>query len=261
MARRRSRGGGRAAIPQRTSAALCATCLVDQFFPEVGEASVRILRRLGVDLRFPEGQTCCGQVGFNGGFHDEAREVAARFIDVFDGDDYVVIPSGSCATMVKVFYPELFQDDTAMRERAGRLSERTHELTDFIVNVLGVTDVGAGYQGAVTYHDSCHTLRELRQREEGRALLDASPGVDLTEMQDADRCCGFGGLFSIKYPHISNAILEEKLASVEATGAGVVTATDCGCLMHLRGAITRKGMRQRTLHIAEVLAGDAREGG
>lgn len=252
MPRRSSRGGAQRQAP-KVRAALCATCLVDQFFPEVGEAVVAVLRRAGVEVSFPAEQTCCGQVAFNGGYEREAREAAERFLDVFEGHDHVVVPSGSCASMMKVFYLELFERDPALLERARSLSERTHEFTEFMVNIMGEEAVGKGFEGAITYHDACHALRELGVAREPRALLEGA-GAQVVEMQDSDRCCGFGGLFSVKYPHISTAILEEKLANIEATGADAVATTDCGCLMHIRGALSRKGMRQRALHVAEALA-------
>ena len=259
MPRRSSRGGAQRQAP-KVRAALCATCLVDQFFPEVGEAVVAVLRRAGVEVSFPAEQTCCGQVAFNGGYEQEAREAALRFLDVFDGGDHVVVPSGSCASMMKVFYLELFEHDPALLERARNLSERTHEFTEFMANVVGDTAAAKGFEGKVTYHDACHALRELRISQEPRALLERA-GAEVVEMQDSDRCCGFGGLFSVKYPHISTAILEEKLANIEATEADAVATTDCGCLMHIRGAMSRKGMRQRALHVAEALAAANGEGG
>ena len=230
--------------------------MVDQFFPEVGEATVKVLRHLGVDVTFPEEQTCCGQIGFNGGYRTEAADVARHFIDVFEHEEHVVVPSGSCATMIKVYYPELFAGDPVTRERAEAIGARTYELSDFIVNVLGVTDVGASLtgQGLVTYHDACHLLRELHISEEPRSLIEAVRGVELQEMAKSDACCGFGGLFSVKFPHISTAILDEKLESIEGSGAQTVVANDCGCLMHMRGAMTRRRMTVRPMHIAELLA-------
>ena len=259
MPRRSSRGGAQRQAP-KVRAALCATCLVDQFFPEVGEAVVAVLRRADVEVSFPAEQTCCGQVAFNGGYAREARAAAERFLDVFEGHEHVVVPSGSCASMMKVFYLDLFEDDPALLERARSLSERTHEFTEFLANVAGDSPAATGFEGKVTYHDACHALRELHISREPRALLEGA-GAEVVEMQDSDRCCGFGGLFAVKYPHISTAILEEKLASIEATGADAVATTDCGCLMHMRGALSRKGMRQRALHVAEVMAAANVEGG
>ena len=235
-------------------AAFCATCLVDQFYPEVGVAAVRVLRRLGVDVGFPAEQTCCGQVAFNGGFRTEAADVARQFLDVFENEEQIVVPSGSCASMIKVYYRELFADDPDTLERAQAVGEKTRELSDYIVNVVGASDVGAASQGLVTYHDACHLLRELRISEEPRALIGGVRGVELQEMEEPDACCGFGGLFSVKFPEISTAILDEKLQNIAESGAGTVVANDCGCLMHIRGAMERRGMNVRAMHLAELLA-------
>ena len=248
MVRRRGRS-----TPRTVTAALCVTCLVDTFYPQVGEATVNVLRRHGVNVRFPEDQTCCGQVAYNGGFRREATEVARRFLDTFDGDDPVVVPSGSCAAMVKVGYLELFRDDPETLERAQQLAERTRELSDFLVNVLEVSDPQASFSGSVTYHESCHLLRDLGVSAEPRQLIQGVEGVQFTEMDRCDICCGFGGLFSVKYPHISNAILNEKLEAIQASGADVVVANDMGCLMQIGGAISRRKLRVRPMHLAELL--------
>ena len=213
-----------------------------------------MLRRLGVDVSFPEDQTCCGQIAFNGGFREEAADVARRFLDVFENEEQVVIPSGSCASMVKVYYQELFQHEPDTLERARAVGEKTRELSDYIVNVVGTDDVGAASSGLVTYHDACHLLRELRISAEPRRLIEGVAGVELQEMRNPDACCGFGGLFSVKFPHISTAILEEKLRSIAGSGAETLVANDCGCLMHIRGAVERRGMNVRAVHIAELLA-------
>jgi L-lactate dehydrogenase complex protein LldE len=236
-------------------ASLCATCLVDQFFPEVGEATVQVLEAQGVEVDVPAAQTCCGQVAFNGGFRTEAAEVARHFLDVFGDAERIVVPSGSCAAMIKVYYQELFVDDPDTLDRAKAVGEKTHELTDYLVNVLGVSETGSSGEGPVTYHDSCHTLRELRLKSEPRTLIAGVQGVELQEMEASDTCCGFGGLFSVKFPAISEAIMEQKLAHIAESGAGTVVATDCGCLMHLRGAMARRGLNIKAQHIAELLAG------
>ncbi len=215
---------------------------------------MKVLRRLGVDVSFPEDQTCCGQIAFNGGFRAEAAEVARHFLDVFENEEQVVIPSGSCASMVKVYYKELFEHDPDALERAKAVGEKTRELSDYIVNVVGTADVGAASGGLATYHDACHLLRELRISGEPRRLIESVAGVELQEMRNSDACCGFGGLFSVKFPHISTAILEEKLQSIAGSGADTVVANDCGCLMHIRGAMERRGMNVRAVHIAELLA-------
>ena len=254
VARHRGRGGGQRRQPPRIRVALCATCLVDQFFPEVGEATVKVLRHLGVDVAFPEAQTCCAQIGFNGGYRKEAADVARHFVETFEPYDHVVVPSGSCSSMIKVYYRDLFADDTEMLDRAKAVGEKTHELTDFIVNILGITEIGGVSEGLVTYHDSCHLLRELGIAEEPRVLIQNTRGVELQEMPKSDACCGFGGLFSVKFPEISAAILDEKLGNIVDTGASTLVANDCGCLMHMRGALRRQGSSVRPKHIAELLA-------
>jgi L-lactate dehydrogenase complex protein LldE len=233
---------------------LFITCLVDQFFPEVGMSMVRVLRRLGAQVDFPSEQTCCGQPAFNGGFKTEARDLAKRFIGIFEDREYIVAPSGSCTSMVRVYYKELFHDDPDWKKRAESLASRTYEFTEFVVNVLGVEDVGAVYQGKVALHQSCHLLRELNVRTEPRRLLNAVKGIEVVELERAEACCGFGGLFSIKYPEISGGILQEKIDSVEKSGADVIVASDAGCLMQIAGGLSRQGMATRTMHIAELLA-------
>ncbi len=233
---------------------LFVTCLVDQFFPEVGMSAVNVLRRLGVEVDFPLAQTCCGQPAFNSGFSSEARELAKRFIGIFENSEYVVAPSGSCTSMVRVFYPELFKDDPDLHQRAESLASRTYEFTEFLVNVLAVEDVGAAYQGKVALHQSCHLLRELNVRAEPQRLLRAVKGIELVELEHAEACCGFGGMFSIKYPHISGSILQDKIDCVEKSGADVVVASDVGCLMHIAGGLSRQSAAARTMHIAELLA-------
>ncbi len=238
-------------------ASLFVTCLVDQFFPEVGESVVKVLRRLGVEVDFPSGQTCCGQPGYNSGFASEARLLARNLLDVFDESEYVVVPSGSCAAMLKVSIPEMFRDDPALSEQANSLAKRTYEFSQFLVGVLGVTSVGAHYRGRVTYHASCHLLRELGVTTEPQRLIRAVRGVRLVPLKGEEECCGFGGTFSVKYPEISGAILDTKLRNIQATGADTVVACDAGCLMHISGAMTRRGIKVRTMHLAQLLAQDA----
>jgi len=235
-------------------ASLFITCLVDQLFPQVGVSMVEVLRRLGVEVDFPEAQTCCGQPAFNSGYRKEARDLAARFINVFDDSEYVVAPSGSCASMVKVFYADLFEDDAAMRERARALAARTYEFSEFLVNVLQIEDVGAQFSGRVALHQSCHLLRELNVRGEPLRLLRAVRGIELVELERAEACCGFGGLFAIKYAQISGSILQEKIDHIRESGADVIVASDMGCLMHIGGGLSRQRIPVRTMHIAELLA-------
>lgn len=233
---------------------LFITCLVDQFFPEVGMSVVGVLRKLGVEVDFPAAQTCCGQPAFNSGFSSDARELAKRFIEIFENSEYVVAPSGSCTSMVRVFYPELFKDDPRWHMRAESLAARTYEFTEFLVNVLKVEDVGAAFHGKVALHQSCHLLRELNVRTEPQSLLHEVRGIEVVELERAEACCGFGGLFSIKYPHISGSILQDKLDSIEKSGADVVVASDVSCLMHIAGGLSRQSCAATTMHIAELLA-------
>jgi len=232
---------------------LLVTCLADQLAPEVGEATVRLLEGLGHRVRFPEAQTCCGQPAFNDGFPDDAAVLAARTVDVFAAADPVVVPSGSCATMVRHFYPGLLAR-TPHAEAARALAARTFELSEFVVRVLGRMDVGARFSGRVTYHDSCHLLRELGIRDEPRRLLGAVAALELVEMGYAEHCCGFGGAFAVKFPEVSVAILDAKVARIVATGAEAVVANDTGCLIQLAGGLRRHGAAVRTLHLAQVLA-------
>ncbi|HEV2495258.1 MAG TPA: (Fe-S)-binding protein [Terriglobia bacterium] len=238
----------------RFRVALFITCLADQFFPQVGECAADVLRRLGVEVIFNPAQTCCGQPAFNTGYRDEARAVAARMLDLFDGADYVVAPSGSCTTMVRVFYPELFAEDAGRLEKVERLRSRLFEFSEFLVKVLKVEDVGASFHGRVTYHDSCHLLRELGIESEPRRLIRAVRGIEFVEMQDYRLCCGFGGTFSVKFPEVSVAMGEDKIRAATEAGAEYLVANDSGCLMHLAGVIHRQGLPVRTMHLAELLA-------
>jgi L-lactate dehydrogenase complex protein LldE len=228
------------------------TCLGDVFYPEVGERIVRLLRGLGVAVDFPAGQTCCGLPLFNSGYHAEAAAVARRTVALFADAEAVVVPSGSCAWMVKHEYPGLLTDP-AERTAAERLAGRTHELSQFLVKQLGRRRFRSAVAGRLTYHDSCHLLRGLHESESPRALLRGLGGAEFVELPGSDECCGFGGSFSVRLPEVSSAILDKKLASVEATGADCVVACDAGCLMQMRGGLSRRGSRVRALHLAEVL--------
>ena len=241
-------------------ASLFVTCVIDQFYPEVGESTVRVLRRLGVDLDFPEGQTCCGQPAFNSGFWSEARPLAKRWLDQFDGDRDVVVPSGSCASMVRVFYEELLHDEPHLLEKAKRVGERVYELSEYIVDVLGVTDVSAyadeassSAGGKITYHEACHLRRELGVETQPRTLIASCPGVELIEMRQAEVCCGFGGTFSVKYPDISGAMLQDKVTNTVDTGAGAVVACDSSCLMQIGGGLDKQSAAVRPMHLAQLL--------
>ncbi len=238
--------------------AFFVTCLVDELFPEVGEASVACLERAGCRLDFPRAQTCCGQPALNMGYRDEARRLARRFIEIFEPYHVIVAPSGSCTSMVRVFYPQLFEGEPEWQERARRLASRIYELTEF----LSKEGFRSGKEGAsgvskrVTYHDSCHLLRELGVCDQPRQLLREVNGLDLVELPGANVCCGFGGAFSVKMSELSEAMLNDKLTALESTGAEILTATDCGCLMHLEGALRRRGSEVRAVHVACILAGD-----
>jgi L-lactate dehydrogenase complex protein LldE len=228
------------------------TCLGDALFPDVGQATVRLLRRLGVEVDFPKAQTCCGQPHFNSGYHDLARDLARHTITAFANGQTVVTPSGSCAAMVKLEYPELLHGDLVWHARAEDLARRTFELSDFLVNVLKVDDVGARFDGKVTYHMACH-LRGLGLQAEPIRLLEKVRGLELLPLERSDECCGFGGSFAVRYPGISGAMVQDKSALIEKTGAATVVATDSGCLMNIGGCLRRRGCKVRALHLAEVL--------
>lgn len=236
-------------------ASLMVTCLGDLFFPEVGVSIVRLLRKLGVAVDVPADQTCCGLPLFNSGYHDAAAAVARRTVALFKGAEHVVVPSGSCAWMVKHEYPGLLAG-TVFARAAGELATRTREFSQYLVRVLGVTEFTSAVPGPVTYHDSCHLLRGLHESESPRTLLGKLRGSELVPLPDADECCGFGGSFSVRLPEVSSQILAKKLANVESTGAGCLVACDAGCLMQMRGGLERAKSRVRALHLAELLDGE-----
>ncbi|MFQ5663535.1 MAG: (Fe-S)-binding protein [Terriglobia bacterium] len=234
--------------------ALFVTCLVDQFFPSVGVATVRLLRHLGLEIDFPQRQTCCGQPGYNAGFPEYARPLARRTIELFEPYDAVVLPSGSCAAMLRQGYANLFRDQAEWQRRAHALAEKTYELAEFLVRVLGRVELAARFPARVTYHDSCHALRGLRLKEEPRRLLGAVEGLELVEMEASEVCCGFGGIFAVDFADISTAMAEDKLAAIERTGADCVVSSDSGCLMQIGSRLRRRRSRVRPLHLAELLA-------
>jgi L-lactate dehydrogenase complex protein LldE len=236
-------------------ASLLVTCLVDLFYPDVGVAAVRLLRRHGVTVHLPRNQTCCGLPLFNSGYHREAARVARRTISLFQGAEHVVVPSGSCAWMVKKEYPGLFQGEPALKTEAEALAARTHELSQFLVKVLGVARPTSDFRGKVAYHDSCHLLRGLGESDSPRTLLGHLNGVELVGLPGADECCGFGGSFSVRLPEISTSILRKKIANVQESGAECLVACDAGCLMQIAGGLSRVGSRVKALHLAQVLAG------
>jgi len=231
---------------------LMVTCLGDAFFPGVGVATVRLLRRLGIAVDFPKAQTCCGQPHFNSGYHDLARDLARHTIAAFANGQTVVTPSGSCAAMVKLEYPELLHGDLVWQARAEDLARRTFELSDFLINVLKVEDVGARFDGRVTYHMACH-LRGLGLHSEPQRLLGKVRGLELVPLERFDECCGFGGSFAVRYPGISGAMVQDKSALIEKTGADAVVATDAGCLMNIGGCLRRRGSKVQAMHLAELL--------
>ena len=234
--------------------ALWLTCLVDQLFPQVGAAAAAVLRRAGVEVDVPGAQTCCGQVAFNDGFWPEAARMARKFLDDFADAPAVVAPSASCAAMVREFYPLLLRDDPPAARRARQVAGRTYELTEFLVDVLGRTDLGARFPHRVAYHASCHALRGLGLRDQPLRLLRAVRDLELRDLPGLEECCGFGGMFAVKFAALSGSMLQAKMAAVEASGAEVVTSTDCSCLMHIAGGLSRRGSAVRAVPIAEILA-------
>lgn len=240
----------------RVRVSLFIPCLTDQLFPASGMNMLRVLERVGVRVHYDARQTCCGQPAFNSGYHAEAAAMAMRFLDIFDGDDaeYIVAPSGSCASMVTVFYGDLGALPATYRDKAQRVRARVREFSSFLVDVLGVTDVGAELHARVTVHDSCHALRELHIKRQPRALLAQVRGLELVEMDKAEVCCGFGGTFAVKHENLSAAMAEEKADSIERSGAEVVTGVDSSCLMNIDGVLRRRGSAVRTMHLADILA-------
>lgn len=236
-------------------AALFIPCYVDQVYPQVGVSVVRVLRRLGVEVTYPEGQTCCGQPAFNSGFFGEARGVARHFMDVFENEsfDYIVCPSGSCSAMVSHYYPFIFKELPEERERVELLASRVREFSDFLVNVLGVEDVGARHSGKAVFHTGCHQRRELGVLEEPRELLRGVDRLELLDWENEELCCGFGGTFAVKMPDVSVAMADEKIRALEKSGADILVSCDSSCLMHLEGRLRRMGNATRVLHLAQVL--------
>ena len=236
---------------------LFATCIIDQLYPQVGVSVVRVLRRLGVEVDFPLDQTCCGQPLYNSGFTSQARKLAERVLQGFREYQYVVVPSGSCAAMMRVFYIDLFQGHSELLIQAEELSAKVYEFAEFLIKVLGVEEVGGEYAGTATYHPGCHLLRELEVREEPQALLRRVQDLELRDLPQGDTCCGFGGAFSIKFPHISEAMLADKVSNVLSTEAHTLVSCDMGCLMHIEGALSRQGSNVSVRHLAQVLDGES----
>ena len=238
-----------------TRVALFVTCLVDLYRPSVGIAAIRLLERAGCQVEVPRAQTCCGQVAYNSGDRETARELAEGILDAFGGYDYVVVPSGSCGGMLKHHLPHLFDSDPNLRTRADALAARTFELVSFLTDIRGVDQLASkAAAGNVTYHDSCSGLRELGIKEQPRKLLQAA-GMDVKEMADPEVCCGFGGMFCVKYPKISARMASDKVRQILATGADTVLGGDLGCLLNIAGRLQRGGQSIQVRHVAEVLAG------
>ena len=236
---------------------LFVTCLVDLMRPSIGFATLRLLEAAGCKVVVPESQTCCGQPGYNSGDNTSAKALALKLLREFKNCDYVVLPSGSCAGMIKVHYPALFVNEPIVLESVKRLSGRTYELTDFLANVLKIEKIPGQYSGSLTYHDSCSGLRELGVQAQPRALLAKMQGVTLAEMTECTTCCGFGGTFSVKFGDISSRMADKKCEHIVQSGAAAVVAGDLGCLLNIEGRLRRRGdLLTRTLHIAEVLAGE-----
>jgi L-lactate dehydrogenase complex protein LldE len=236
-------------LPLKPPVSLFVTCVVDQLFPQVGIAMTEVLERVGFEVDFPRTQTCCGQPAFNSGYREEAAAVARYFLEVFRDAEYIVVPSGSCTSMIAHHFAEILQDDTT-RE----ISPRVWEFSRFLTEVAKVEDVGARFDGIVTYHDSCHALRELGIKDGPRRLLAQVKGLTLREMETAEECCGFGGTFSVKFPEVSGGMARTKIDSIVKTGASTVVSIDSSCLMQLQGVMARAGLNIQTLHLAEVLA-------
>ena len=232
---------------------LFVTCLIDSLFPEVGEAVVEVLQKAGLQIEFPQGQTCCGQPAYNAGYRAEARRMALHTLEVFSATEgAVIIPSGSCADMVKYQYLELFREDPKNLARVQKLAERTYEMSQFLVDVLGITDLGISYQGTLAYHPSCHLLRGMKVDAQPKALL-AATGAEVHPLEA--ECCGFGGVFAIDQPEISIEMLQRKMKAIADSGADTVVAGDVSCLMHIEGGLRHNGSQVRCAHLAQVLAG------
>ncbi|MDA1315718.1 MAG: (Fe-S)-binding protein [Acidobacteria bacterium] len=233
---------------------LFVTCLVDQLFPKIGLAMADVLERIGYECEFRQDQTCCGQPAFNSGFTSEAEDVARHFLKTFEGAEYIVVPSGSCSAMIRHHFGDLFAKDDEARAAASEVGGRVYEFSEFLTSVAKVDDVGARYESVVTYHDSCHALRDLGIKSQPRRLLEKVRGIEIREMAPAEECCGFGGTFSVKMGELSSDMLDGKIQSIIASGARDVVSIDPSCLMQIEGGLRRRELPIRALHLAEVLA-------
>ena len=242
-------------MPQKNyNVGLFVTCLVNLFRPQVALAAIKLLENAGCHVTVPLPQTCCGQPAYNNGDRANTKKIAEQVIATFAGFDYVVVPSGSCGGMISKHYLTLFADDPQLHERVTQVAQRTYELTSFLVDVLGVKEVSADYPHAVTYHDSCAGLRELKIKQQPRQLLNTVKGIEMRTLPDSNVCCGFGGTFCVKYPEISNKMVTDKINTVNATTAHTLLAGDLGCLMNMAGKLQRCGSHVKVCHVAEVLA-------
>ena len=242
-------------IAPRPKVGLFVTCLVDLMRPAVGFAAVKLLEDAGCEVAVPAAQTCCGQPAYNSGDNEDAAAIARQVIDAFEDFDYVVVPSGSCAGTIKVHYPEMFAGEPEMLERADHLAGRTYELTTFVHEILKGGNIRQRYRGVAAYHDSCSGLRELGIKAQPRALLSGIDGLELREMRTAETCCGFGGLFCVKYPEISEKMVDAKVDDIFATGADTLLGGDLGCLLNMAGRLHRRDSKIKVRHVAEVLTG------
>jgi L-lactate dehydrogenase complex protein LldE len=241
-------------MPITETVQLFVTCLIDSFFPEVGESIVHVLNRAGVQVEFPSAQTCCGQPAFNAGLRSQARPLAEHTIKVFEkttGD--IIIPSGSCAVMLRSGYLELFRDDPRWYSRAETLAGRVHEFTEYLVDVRGISNMGSRWPGKLTYHPSCHLLRGLGVDRQPRLLLSNVKGAEIVELPERTDCCGFGGVFSVEHPELSAEFLKRKIANLDKTACPTLIVCDTGCLMHIQGGLQRAHKHQHVLHIAQIL--------
>jgi L-lactate dehydrogenase complex protein LldE len=241
--------------PRYKPVSLFVTCIIDMIYPATGISVVEILEHLGIEVRFPMAQTCCGQPAFNAGFQDDAAQVAKQFLRAFEGAEVILTPSGSCASMVRHYYPELFKDDPEWRDRAQWAADITWEFTEYLVDGLGITDIGAKLPPTrVAVHHACHGYRLLNLNGQAEALLREVEGVTLNPLNGADQCCGFGGLFSVKMPEISGAMLDDKVQNINNAEADVIITGDASCLTQMNGGLSRQRSQRRVLHIAELLA-------
>jgi L-lactate dehydrogenase complex protein LldE len=241
-------------MPKTETVQLFVTCLIDSFFPHLGEAIVHVLNRAGVRVDFPPTQTCCGQPAFNAGLRSQARPLAKHTIKVFEKTSgEIIVPSGSCTAMLRYGYLELFKDDPEWLKRAQSLVGRVHEFSEYLVDVRGLSDLGSRWPGKLTYHPSCHLLRMLGVDRQPRLLMAHVQDAEVVELPEREDCCGFGGIFSVEHPELSAEFLKRKLANLEKTGAPTLVVCDTGCLMHIQGGLHRKGKQQHVVHIAEIL--------